>query len=552
MKKNKLVSALLVAAMTLGLLTGCGAGATEESGEAATAVKDTVVYGTTTAPAGVFLPTLVYVGTDMKVNDLVYASLLQMKPDGSLECYLADDYNVDGNTITFTLKEGVKWHDGEDVTVDDVVFTLESVAKSDNASSRVSNIAGVQDFIDGKTDSISGITTDGNTITIELSETFSPFLVQVGTYNIFPEHIWGEIPYDEWETNTELLNNPVGCGPYKMAEYNSEESVELEAYDEFFGGEPEIENFIVKVVNADAIAAEVTAGNIDFVSAKELTKTEVEELEAEGYTKYSVADETYQYLSFNLRLPIFQDKNLRQAFAYAIDREAIVENIVEGRGVVVHTPLSPASWACADNSEINTYEHNTEKAIELLEESGWTDSDGDGIRENADGEKLQFTIKVSNDSETRVNAILYAKECLAEVGIEVEVDAREDGVICEETLANHDYELLALNAYYGDDPDPYFYWHSSSASDEPGEWSFNVGGYINDVVDESIIGARQTMDQEERAEYYLTMSQQINEDMPMLFLYAQNFEIICNPDLQGVEPGTVNILYNVSNWSYAE
>ena len=309
---------------------------------------------------------------------------------------------------------------------------------------------------------------------------------------------------------------------------------------------------MIKVVNADAIVAELTSGNIDFVDVKELNSTEVDELEEEGFTRYSIADEMYQYISFNMRLPIFQDKNLRQAMTYTIDREAILANIVEGRGTLLNAPFIPGGWADPDVSELNTYDYNEEKAIELLEESGWTDADGDGIRENADGEKLQFTRRCSNDSKTREKAVLYVKECLAKVGIDVEVSVEEDGVMAEDCIYNHNYEMYALNCYFGEDPDPYFWWHSDSASDEPGTASFNFGSYKNDLVDANIIAGQQTMDQEERSALYLDVAKQINEDAPMIFLYVQNREIMCNSNLEGFDPGTFNLFYNVANWTFAE
>lgn len=552
MKKKKLMSLFLVAAMTMILLAGCGVGSKEETAEATKTVKNTVVYGTPTAPAGTFTPVLAYMGTDNRVDELVYASLLQMKPDGSMEGYLAEDYSVSEGKIEFTVKEGVKWHDGEDFTMDDIVFTIESVAKTEDDFSKVSSIKGAAEFRDGKADNISGLIVEGNKITMELVDTYAPFLSDVGTLGIIAKHVWEDVPFEKWEENTELLNNPVGCGPYQLVEYNPGESVEFKAFADFFGGAPAIENFIIKVVNADSIAAELSNGNIDFCDVKELNSEAIAELEAEGHTKYAIADEMYQYISFNMRLPIFQDKNLRQAMTYAIDREAILANIVEGRGELLHSPFIPGGWADPDDSELNTYAYDPDKAIQLLEESGWTDADGDGIRENAAGEKLQFTLRCSNDSKTRENAVLYVKECFAEIGIDIEVSVEEDGVMAEDCIYNHNYEMYALNCYFGDDPDPYFWWHSDSASDEEGVGSFNFGHYVNETVDENIIAAQKTMEQAERQAYYLDVAKQINEDAPMVFLYVQNREIMCNSQLEGFNPGTFNLFYNVANWTFAE
>lgn len=578
--KKKICMALALAMTVSAVMTGCGVGAknegvtetkavsaetntdtnkntdtsTDANTDTSTSADTSVIYGTPTAPVGTFNPIIAYMGSDNLIDDLVYSALLDMKPDGSLTGSLAESYSVtdDQKTIEFTLRDGVKWHDGEALTVDDVIFTLESIAISPDDFSKVSRIEGAADFRDGKSEHMSGITVDGNKITIRLTETYAPFLNKLGRYGIIPKHIWGEIPFEEWETKTELLNNPIGSGPYMLTKYNSGESVELKAFADYFEGAPKIDTFVLKVVNGDAIAAELSSGNIDIVDVKELKKSEVEDLENEGFVKHSISDDMYQYISFNMRMPIFQDKNLRQAITYAIDRQSILDNIVEGRGSLIGAPFIPGGWAEPAAGELNDYAYNPDKAIELLEASGWKDEDGDGIRENKDGEKLQFTLRCSNDSKTRENAVLYVKECLKKVGIDINVSIEEDSLIADDCIFNHNFEMYALNCYFSSDPDPYFWWHSDSATDEPGSGSFNFGSYKNDDVDKYIIEAENTMDQNERAAYYLKVAKQINEDAPMIFLYVQNREIMTNPNLKGFDPGTFNIYYNVANWEMTE
>ena len=513
------------------------------------------MYGTPTAPVGTFLPILSYMGSDTALEKLIYASLLTFDSDGSLKPYLAESYTVseDQKTIDFKIRQGVKWQDGENFTMDDLIFTLEQTAKSSSDSDKVSSLKGFEEFKNGQADSISGVTVlDGNVLRLELTEPYAPFLTDFGTYGIMPEHIWGEIPQEEWEKQTELLNYPVGCGPYKVTKFEPGQYVSLEAHDDFFEGAPNIDNFILKVVNQDAISAELVSGNIDIVDVKELRSSEVEELEAQGFAKYSIPDNMYQYISFNLRRPVFQDKNLRQAILYAIDRALILDTIVEGRGKLLDSPFLPGSWASPAEGELNNYAYNPEKSKELLEASGWTDADGDGVRENADGEKLQFTIRCSNDSKTRENAVLYAKECLAEVGIHVGVSIEEDSVVADDCIYNHNFEMYALNCYFSDDPNPYGWWHSDSASDEPGVGSFNFGAYKNDLVDENIEKGMKTTNQEERKEYYLNVAKQINEDVPMIFLYAQDREIMCNPKLENFDPYTFNIFCDIWEWDFAQ
>ena len=571
---KKLLAMLLAVVMVLGVLAGCGSApaAPADNGSANNAapapaetkpaaetpadpVKDTVVYGTPTAPAGTFQPLLTYMGSDYDINSLVFAALLSTDAQGNVFPYLAESYEVadDSLSITFKLRQGVKWHDGEDVTMDDVIFTYEGIATSADDFGKISRVKGAQEYRDGKADSVEGlVVVDENTLRIEFTEAYAPVLKQLCVFEIIPEHIWGSIPQENWETQTQLLNYPIGCGPYKVTKYESGQYVQLEAYEDFFGGAPKIKNFIFKVVNQDAISAELMAGNVDIVNVKELRTSELEELAAAGLKTYSIPDEMYQYISFNLRLPIFQDKTLRQAMLYSIDRALILETIVEGRGVLLDSPFLPSGWASPAEGELNNYAYNPDLANKMLDDAGYADTDNDGVREAPDGTPLKFTLRCSNDSKTRENAVIYVKEAFAAIGVDVTVSIEEDAVVAEDCIYNHNFEMYALNCYFADDPNPYGWWHSDSASDEVGVGSFNFGSYKVDAVDAAIEAGMSTLNQEERAAHYLEVAKHINEDVPMIFLYVQDREMMTNPALEGFDPYTFNVFYNVHNWSFAQ
>lgn len=556
---KRILSLLLAAVMVIGTITGCGStsgteNAEGETTEEAAESRDMVVFGTPTAPVGLFNSILDYNGTDKLIDGLIFASLLKCEPDGTIDPYLAKDFTVadDSMSITFELNEGVKWHDGEELTMDDVIYTFEQTAVSGDDFDDVIKIKGAQEYRDGAADSIEGLVVDGNKLTIEFTEVFAAALTKIGCKGILPKHILGEYDQETWADHAELMSNPVGAGPYKMTAYESGSYVELAANEDFFLGKPAINTFIVKVINADSISAELTRGEIDFAEVKELKADEVSELESAGFVKYEVPDNMYQYISFNMRLPIFQDKVLRQAITYAIDREAILANIVQGRGQLIDAPFIPDSWSTPDASALNHYDYDPEKANQMLEEAGYIDADNDGIRETPDGKKLQFTLRCSDDSITRQDAVVFVKECLEKIGVDVEVSIEEDAKMCEDVIYNHNYEMYALNCYFMQDPDPAGWWHSSSATDEEGVGSFNFGSYKNADVDAHIEAGSRTLDHAERAAEYLEVAKQINEDAPMVFLYTQNKEIIANPALAGFTPGTFNILYGAENWHYAE
>lgn len=556
--KRKFLSLLLVLTLLGGILTGCGVGDKSNGGasnEGEVKVKDTVVYGTPTEPTGIFVPMLTASGSDDDINRMIYLSLLRTAPDGSVEPYLAEKYEIgeDQKSLTYTLRENVKWQDGEPVTVEDVQFTLEALAKSVHDFGDLGPLVGALDFREGKTETIEGVKIlDERTIKLEFEKPYGPVLKKLSSNGILPKHIWGEIPMENWEKETKLLQNPIGAGPYKVVKYEPSQYVQLEANENFFGGAPKIKKFIYKVVNLDTLSAELSKGTVDIASVKELRTSEIEELEKSGMKKYSIPDKMYQYVSLNMRRPVFQDKNLRQAIMYAIDRKSIIENILEGRGMLVDGPFLPTGWAAPGKDELNHYDYNKEKSIELLEASGWTDKDGDGVRENDKGDRLSFTLRCSNDSKTRENAVLYVKEALKEVGIEIEVSIEEDGFIVEDCIYNHNFDMYALNCYFGDDPDITSWWYSAEAFDEPGHPSWNFGGYKNEITDEFIEKSSATMDEAERKEYLLGAAKQINEDAPMIFLYVQDCDLMTNGKLEGFNPYTFNYFYEVEKWEYAK
>lgn len=513
-----------------------------------------IVYGSILESHGTFNPMLSYMGLDGTIDNIVYPGLLQIGEDGNVEPYLAEEYTIsdDQKELSFKLREDAKWHDGKPVTTEDVEYTILTMANPDFSGggySLVENIEGAEEFNEGKADKIKGIEIkDDYNITLNLDEVYGPILNKLGIKGIVPKHIWEDVPIDKWDEETEMLNYPLGCGPYKVSNYEIGQYVELEAFDDFFGGKPKTDKIIFKFINKDSIEAEFQSENIDVAPIKDLKKAEIESLESQGLEIIKYPDNMYQYVAMNLRMPIFQDKNLRQALNYCLDRELVLEKIVEGRGQLIDSPFIPSGWANPDPSELNPYKYDPEKAVELLEESGWTELDENGIRMNDKGEKLSFQLRCSNDSKMREEAVLFLKESAKNVGIDLDVSIEEDAKMAEDCIFNHNFEMYALNCYFGSHPDPYGWWHSDRASDEKGVGSFNFGAYKSDLVDENIEKGNGTFDQEEAKEYYLEVAKQINEDAPMIFLYVQDREMAYIPNLKGFNPSTFNEIYNIYNW----
>lgn len=548
---KKLISLFLSTALMCTALTGCGSSGSETSeGE----VKDTIVYSMNTAPQGIFNPLISNLAMDHYVESVVYASLMTVNDQGELETYLADEYEVsdDQKTITYKINEDAKWHDGEDVTAEDIAFTFTSMASGDYTGGYygdVQNIKGAQDYHDGKSSEIEGIkVVDENTIEIEFEKVYAPAVTNLGTVQILPEHVWSEVAVGEWTNKSELLNNPIGCGPYKLTEYKSGSYVKFEATSDFFGGEVKTKNLVFKVINADTTQAEFKSGSIDIANVEGLTKADIDSLVEEGYKKIDYDNYMFTYMGFNLRNEKLQDVNLRKAFMHAINREGIVDNVVEGRGQVVNAPMLPSSWAYPEESMLDSYEYDVEKAKSLLKEAGWEDKDGDGIVENEDGEKLELTLVCQTNHPIREKTAVVIQENLKEIGVKIEIDSMEYSSVMDQVVANHEFDLYMMGNTLSLDPDPRPMWHSDAISNEKGVVGYNIVAYYNEETDKLIEEGNATLDQSERKEIYNEFGKILNEDVPEAYLFCQDIERVYNSKLEGYKPSTFNEFYNVHNW----
>lgn len=551
MKAKKLLSVALAAVLSASLLVGCGnKGGGSSSGEA----KDTIVYSMNTAPEGIFNPLISNVNIDKYVTSVVYASLMTVNDKGEQEPYLATESKVsdDMKKITYTLSDKAVWHDGEKVTANDVAYTFKAMADPNYTGGYygdVQAIKGAEAYHNGEAEDIEGIKViDDKTIEIEFEKVYAPGVTNLGNVEIIPEHIWSKVNPGEWTKQTELLNNPVGCGPYKLTEYKTGSHVKFEAATDFFGGEVKTPNLVFKAINADTTQAEFKGGNIDIANVEPLRQADIDALTSEGLKTVSYDNYMFTYMGFNLRKESLKDVKVRQAIMYAIDRQSILDNIVEGRGSVVNAPLLPSSWAYPEESELEQYKYDVEKAKSLLKEAGWEDKDGDGIVENANGEKLELTIDCQNDHEVRQKTATAIQESLKAAGIAVEIDTMEYSALMDKAVANHDFDLYMMGNTLSLDPDPKPMWASTAISNEPGVIGYNIVAYNNPETDKLIEEGNATLDQNERKSIYGEFAKILNRDVPEAYLFCQNVERVYNPGLEGYKPSTFNEFYNVHNW----
>lgn len=521
----------------------------EEETPAETAKK--ITYAMSASPEGKFNPLISNTQYDGYVNSLVYSSLLRLNDKIELENDLAQSYTIsdDSKVVTFVLKEGLSFHDGEPLTAEDVKFTLEAIARpgyEGDLQSYVKSIVGFEDFNKGKAEEFAGVKVfDEKTIEISFEKPYSPMLSNIGGLSILPKHIWEKIDAAEW-SKSEALANPIGSGPYKFKEFKNNEYVELEAFENYHEGAPKTAQFILKVVNEATVQAELIQKSVDIADVSNIKKEETEQLKAQGVDVARYPNSKMQYMGFNLRDERLSDINLRTAIAYGIDRNAIVEGLLEGKGYVINTPMVPTLWSYPKEGLVE-YSFNEEKAKEYLKEAGYEDTDGDGIVDK-DGKKLALTLVVPTGDKVREQTGAVIKDNLKKIGVEIELDLMDFNAVMEKVVGNHEFELYLMGNTLGSDPDPTPNWYSTQASDEKGVFGWNIAGFRSEEADKLMDQNTQETNQEKRAKVLQEFGRLLNKELPWVPLYAADITKAYRSDLTGYSPNTFVDFYNVHLW----
>lgn len=552
-KRKRIISLVMTATLGISILTGCSKG--DESGKAIEPKsKDSIVYALTSSPTGIFNPLLNDTTYDDAVIDLTYNSLLSFDKNLNPKPELAKSYEIsdDNLSITFKLNDNIKWSDGKTLTADDVAFTFTSLADKGYTGSKygyVEKLKGAKDYHEGSVDKIEGIEViDKNTIKFTFAEPYSPGLTNLGSIGIIPKHIWGEVPIAQWKDKKDLLTKPVGTGPYEVVSFTEGQDVQLKRNDNYFDGDVKTEKFILKVTNEDTATGELLNGTVDVIDASNLKNKDIKELESEGMDVTSYDSNLVQYMGFNLRDKKFQDKNLRQAFMYALDRNAMVDKLLEGNGQVVDTPMLPSSWSYPDKSTLNNYKYNKDKAKELLKQAGYEDRDNNGIVEDKDGKELVVKLTYPTGNKLREQTAPIIQANLKDIGVKMELENMEFTALMDKVVANHDFELYLMGNNLSLDPDPKPYWHSTSASDEKGNSAWNISSFKNEKADQLIEQGISVSDQKQRKEIYSQFGKLLNDEVPWAYLYSQNIRKAYNPHLKDFKPYTFNDFDNVKDW----
>jgi peptide/nickel transport system substrate-binding protein len=428
---------------------------------------------------------------------------LTWKDEAGVIPWLAESWSSseDGREWTFELHKGVRWHDGEPLTADDVKFTLEYFK---------ANLAGLQWFAALQDVDRVEVESD-HEITIYLTSPVASFLEEIaGNVPIIPEHVWKDVEDPTKFTASEAV---IGTGPFRLVEYDKEEGLYIyDANDDFFKGKPLIKRLVSTRVSDPALALETDTVDAASFWGKEIDA--VNELEKEGRFGI-VSGPSFWALQiiFNCQKSPTDRVELRRAVAYAVDREEIVEKVTHG-GAIVANPgiIHPDSdWY---NPQVSTYDYDPAQAERLLDSIDFIDTDDDGIRETPQGDELSFVLVTTAEFPREAEIV---KDNLAAVGIGVEVKALDWSTI-DAVVKEGDFHL-AISGQGG--------IASPSILESPGWPSMT---YENEEYASLYQEQSQTVDAEERRELVDRLQVMAADDLPVLALYHPKMWCVFNPE----------------------
>lgn len=413
--------------------------------------------------------------------------------DGAVIPWLADSWKMsdDGKAWTFQLHEGVKWHDGEPFTAEDVQFTFDYI-KEQQAAFKWFQAMSYIDHVD---------VMDDHTAVIYLNEPFAPFLIDIaGNIPIIPKHIWQDVSDPGKFTGAEAV---IGTGPFKLVEYNRAQGYyEWAANDDYFKGKPVIDRLLSISVNDPAAA--LTTGDIDETAfwgrrAKAVAAFENNlDFSQRWGPSYWVLQVIFNCEKYPTNLTAF-----RKAVAYGINRTEIVKQVVHGYGIPANTGIIHPDISKWYNPSLPDYEHNVTKANEILDSFGFTDSNNDGIREYPTGEDLEFELLTI---EKFVREAELIKSQLAEVGIKISVKVM-DMSTSDAILKEGNFHMVISG--HGGIANP----NIMQFPDWPGT------SYQNETYTALFKEQRETMNATARKELVYQLQELVAENLPVYTLY---------------------------------
>jgi peptide/nickel transport system substrate-binding protein len=487
-------------------------------------------------------PLLAISDADKDLVSLLYSGLVKVTSDGSFVPDLAESFSIseDGLVYTFILRENARFHDGTQVTTDDVEFTVARAQDAGLKSPKRANWDGVT------LEKISE-----REINFVLKQAYAPFLENL-TLGILPKHLWKNLTIDEFAFS-EYNIEPVGSGPYEI--YSIEKSSSgvpnkylLKAFDHYALGEPFITEISLNFYGSELdLVSSLEDGDIESasgISAKGAATIERTNL----LTRETVLPRVFGIFFNQNQAHLFTNKEVREALNVALDKERIVNEVLFGYGVVIDGPIPPLEKTSQANS--TSTKNRLADAMEILADAGWEANEETGVLEKKTKQEnfsLSFSITTSDVPELKRVAELIQADWQA-LGADIDLEIFETGDLNQNVIRPRKYDALFFGEIVGRDLDLYPFWHSSQRND-PG---LNIALYVNSTADDILEEARATQDMEKRVAEYKKFEEVLKKDIPAVFVYSPSFIYYVPEKIRNLKLGQLTIpgerFSNIHEW----
>ena len=485
---KKFLSITLALALMFSLFAGCSktetettaSGSSESGSEETTAagnIRTDIIIADST-DASTMDPHNANDGYSARVFNNIYDSLVKQTADLDVEPCLAESWEYKSDTeIIFHLREGVKFHNGDELKASDVKFSIDRMVASPSVSSyfnKISEVTVIDDY----------------TVSVKTSEPFAPLLFNLGgTY--------GSIVSEKaiTEAGDDYDKNPIGTGPMKFKEWAANDHITLVRNEDYWKGTPKTTSITIRVIPEDSSRTiALQAGDVDMIDA--VPAVDIDRvLEDENFTTVVQPSPSITYVSWNMTKAPYDNVKVRQALSYATNKQDIIDIVCEGKAIPINTLYSPL--VNAYDETLDLYPYDLEKAKQMLIEAGYPDG-------------FDMEILVSNEIRSRICQII--QQDYASIGVNMEISVVEFGTLVEmSTGEDYDAFLLGWSQAVDADNTMVFSFHSDNFGSKG-----NRARYSNPEFDEIVMQARVEMDETKRNELYKEAQRIVMEDSPWI------------------------------------
>lgn len=475
-----------------------------------------------------FNPITVSQGADGQIVSLQFRSLVALRPDG-VQGELAESYEVssDATTYEFKLRKN-NWSDGTPFTAADVEFSLQAYLNTSLESpfsGFLTPIVGAAEYAEGKTTSISGLSVpDPSTVVLKITEPNASFLADLENIRILPKSVFEGIDITEMNEDEFFREPTIGMGPYIFSRWVTDDQIEFKANPEFWV-DPKLDTVYAQYLTTDVARAQLDTGEINIAQLAPADVKAVEE--TPGVNVLTAQGNTLMMLLPSIDKGALKDARVRQAMMYAIDRQAILDNLVDGQGTVPATPIFRPDWA--QNPSVTPYPYDPERARQLLAEAGWDKST-----------EVKLGI-VPGDQEREALLAIVAGQ-LQEVGMNAKITTYEPATLSK-VIADGSFDTIITILGNTDEPASN---NARFTCDQIRPVGINYSGWCDEKLDELLRRGATDIDQDARADAYQQAQKILHDQLPLLPLYVTNTSYGVTEGVTGVDP--ITLTATAENW----